>query len=482
MKKILTKNINFVICTVIIIGFACIEYANYSLYQAMLKDDIQNISKLTSSNICAELSNDLNKPIHISLTMANDAFLKDWLHSEVPADTAKQEKIQEYLASLQRKFGYSSVFLVSTRTGIYYHYEKLHKTVSPNDPHDVWYYDFLDKKAPYGLIIDTDEAASNILTVFINCRIVDTDGTTLGVVGVGLKMTRLQEKLLHYETNFNLQVFLAGMDGRLQASSDLSRIGTNIADTLGFSPEADMLKQDRQLRGYWLSSFGKDDYFLVRYLENFDWYLLVKKDTAPIRSLLFSQIVTDLVGIAVIIGLLVLAVSLLVSRFRKTMLYIAMTDELTGLQNRRAFGSFIAEEQEEKNGQPRMAFILDIDRFKAINDTHGHLFGDTVLRCMGNLLRTHVKNAGHVFRWGGDEFFGILHLSREDGEALLNQVIEAVRNDALLRKHHITLSVGAALVLPGENVDRLLSRADKALYVSKERGRNRLTIIDADPL
>lgn len=82
MRMHILKHTNIIISAIILIGFFIISFANYYTYSKVIKDDIENISKLTSSNIYAEINSELTKPIFVSLTMANDAFLKSWLREE----------------------------------------------------------------------------------------------------------------------------------------------------------------------------------------------------------------------------------------------------------------------------------------------------------------------------------------------------------------------------------------------------------------
>ena len=117
MKKKLFRTHAF-ITGIVLIGFICITIINYCTYSVVIRDDIRNISRLTSLNIFSSISNELTKPIFVSLTMANDSFLKSWLRGE--NDSPEQiAELQDYLNGLKKKYDYSSVFLVSAKTNIY---------------------------------------------------------------------------------------------------------------------------------------------------------------------------------------------------------------------------------------------------------------------------------------------------------------------------------------------------------------------------
>lgn len=162
----------------------------------------------------------------------------------------------------------------------------------------------------------------------------------------------------------------------------------------------------------------------------------------------------------------------------------ADTDGLTGLLNRRAFEESLADSLEHRS--PQMAeislLLVDLDFFKNINDELGHLAGDTVLRRVGTALRRSVRSADVLARFGGDEF-AVLLCSPESGQGM--QVAERVHHNLLHMRHlpgdrKLTASLGVATALPGDTPLLLIERADRALYRSKNGGRNRLTHFDQD--
>ena len=230
MKKKLFRTHAF-ITGIVLIGFICITIINYCTYSVVIRDDIRNISRLTSLNIFSSISNELTKPIFVSLTMANDSFLKSWLRGE--NDSPEQiAELQDYLNGLKRKYDYSSVFLVSAKTNIYYHYNGINKVVSRDDSHDVWYYIFVASGIPHRLEVDTDEMARNELTVFVDCRIEDDHGELMGVVGVGVKMRELQQILASFELDFDLTAFLVNRQGVVQVHTSDAMIANATIDDL----------------------------------------------------------------------------------------------------------------------------------------------------------------------------------------------------------------------------------------------------------
>jgi len=159
----------------------------------------------------------------------------------------------------------------------------------------------------------------------------------------------------------------------------------------------------------------------------------------------------------------------------------ASLDPLTGLYNRRHL-SVLAEEllASTARGESACLALFDIDHFKAVNDTHGHLAGDRVLVELANQLRSNSRASDVPLRYGGDEFLVLLvgmdsATGLETAERLRNAV-ETTRIDSDDARLHVTISGGVACVALGTDVDfpALIKRADRALYAAKQLGRNRI--------
>lgn len=161
-------------------------------------------------------------------------------------------------------------------------------------------------------------------------------------------------------------------------------------------------------------------------------------------------------------------------------------DPLTGLKNRRAFEAALHEatNRSVQHGEPLALLVVDIDRFKEVNDTFGHLAGDRVIRSVSTLLSANVKGKDTVARLGGEEFAVLLPDTPLSGAERVGEALRhAVEHSRLRRSNtgetigHITVSVGVTAYLAGETHDDFIGRADKALYMSKRAGRNRVSVM-----
>lgn len=177
--------------------------------------------------------------------------------------------------------------------------------------------------------------------------------------------------------------------------------------------------------------------------------------------------------------------SLALRRDRDQARRLADTDALTGLYNRRAWTErvFALDEAMRGMAQPLSVLFLDLDHFKELNDRHGHQAGDTALRELAAVMREELREQDIVGRYGGEEFVVALP---DAGHAHALLVADRIRRrlqektGADFAHTAQTVSIGAATLLPGEDLMMLLKRADEAMYAAKAAGRNRVVFADAE--
>lgn len=165
----------------------------------------------------------------------------------------------------------------------------------------------------------------------------------------------------------------------------------------------------------------------------------------------------------------------------------AKTDILTGLLNRRGFDEAMAMILENTNlsDTPLSIIMLDVDRFKQVNDNYGHLIGDNVLKMLSKIIKANIKGKDIAARYGGDEFILGLPETPVDGAYIL---AEKFRNSLWKMNWkiknsgesigHISISLGVTLYKKGQSLEETIQAADQALYRSKNSGRNKTHITD----
>lgn len=159
-------------------------------------------------------------------------------------------------------------------------------------------------------------------------------------------------------------------------------------------------------------------------------------------------------------------------------------DALTGLLNRRTFDHYIQKQLKGvyKYGKSFCVVMCDIDNFKFVNDTYGHDCGDIVLKEIGNIIQSQLRNNDQLFRWGGEEFLILLSAPSSVSSLIMNRIRLAVSDAKIAIKDDtkisVTISIGISDYTKMITSDILIKQADEALYTSKNNGKNRITVFE----
>lgn len=183
--------------------------------------------------------------------------------------------------------------------------------------------------------------------------------------------------------------------------------------------------------------------------------------------------------VAVNVVVVVLVILLVFLYVRKKLEYDSVHDPLTGLFNRRYYDNTIRSEiaRSVRYNQPLSLIIFDFDKFKLVNDHHGHGVGDNVIIALANEVVNTVRASDMVFRIGGDEFAVICPGTKQDGAFYLAETIrKKVESHSFITGSPETISMGVAEFQDGVTKELFCIRADQALYRAKNEGRNRTTI------
>ncbi|MEW6595112.1 MAG: diguanylate cyclase [Thermodesulfobacteriota bacterium] len=201
-----------------------------------------------------------------------------------------------------------------------------------------------------------------------------------------------------------------------------------------------------------------------------------------LMALLFTITAVSFLGI---VHRLILSLQRKLTAAEEKIRELAVTDELTGLRNRRYLLSRLADELDRAHRyhRPLAGILFDVDHFKRVNDTHGHDAGDAVLKAIGATALRHCRATDLVGRYGGEEFFMILPETDLDEACFLaerlRQTIADLRTAAGGREVAVTASFGVASYMPDQNTPLpdlygFIKQADTAMYEAKKLGRNRV--------
>ncbi|MEW6445432.1 MAG: diguanylate cyclase [Pseudomonadota bacterium] len=161
---------------------------------------------------------------------------------------------------------------------------------------------------------------------------------------------------------------------------------------------------------------------------------------------------------------------------------VSETDALTMIANRAKFNSVLQHEysRAQRYGTPLSLILFDIDHFKRINDTHGHLCGDKVLREVARLVGENLRSSDHFARWGGEEFVILTPENQTNAKALAEKIRALIAHHPFEPVGALTCSFGVTRCDGDATLDDYLMQADKALYRAKESGRNRVETAGAE--
>lgn len=465
-----------VISLLLVAGFLVTSLASFFASRSSLRSEIvRNELPLTSDNIYSEIQRDLLRPVFISSLMASDTFLRDWV-LQGEQDTAQ---IAKYLKEIKTKYNTVSSFFVSDITRNYYYGDGILKQVSPDSERDEWYFRNRTLAALYDINVDPDMANKDAMTIFTNYRVFDYQGRYIGATGVGLAVQSVKALIDNYQERYERNIYFVDMSGNITLRGRGAAGGpSNLRDMPGIGPLTDdiLSGHDRTLE---YQKNGKTIHLNTRFIPEFNWVLLVAQSEAETVRQVLQTLFINLAICFVITTVVILLTNWTISTYQTQLEKLATTDSLTGAHNRRAFGIVLEQMLKEvkREGTPMAIALFDIDHFKQINDRFGHLAGDAVLRELTRVARNRIRAADVLCRWGGEEFIILLkNCNLKDARNTAEQIRIAVSETPVSFRGDVipvTISLGVARHIPGESVDQLLSRTDKALYAAKQNGRNR---------
>ena len=423
-------------------------------------------SKLVANMVSSGIENQFLRPIVVADTMSKEYNLKELMkESGEESPEAVEEEMTAYLESIRSGFGYQMVYAVSDLSKAYYSCNGICKYVdTENDAHDIWYKEFLESGKQYELEVDTDEANQWVLSVFVNARITDENGDLLGVCGVGIEMAEIQKLLKQYEENYNVKINLIDAEGLIQVDTDEKCIEQKYVDNSYLNKvDSDSFYYEKT------SGTGR----LTKHMESLDWYLVVEyQSRGTINAIQIS--LTSI--IIFIIGLIMMGIvfSIFFIRERNALKElmekkkISITDDLTGLFNRRAFEEDCGKISENDIGK-MIIVMMDVNGLKKVNDTYGHAVGDELLIGAGNCIRNSLGKYGKIYRTGGDEFVALLGCTRSQLDDVITTFEHVTANWQLTHPYELSISKGVVVCEehPELNLYEMKKLADELMYKDK---------------
>jgi len=466
-----------VLSVLLVTGFLITSLAGYYVSRSTLRSQLElSELPLTSDNIYSEIQRDLMRPLIISSLMANDTFLRDWiLNGEKDI-----ESVRKYLKEIKEKYDAFASFFVSERTRLYYYSGGVLKRVNPGDKRDAWYFRVSRMNPPYEINVDPDMANRDAMTIFINFKVLDYRGNFIGSTGIGLTVTAVKGLIESYQRKYGRTVYFVDKTGDVVLhGTAFAMKERNLSHLPGISTQArKILSGESSIFRY--THEGTTYHVNTRFIPEFQWHLIVEQNEEKSLARIRNTLLINLSLFTLITALVIFITNITVSTYQKKLETMATTDKLTGVYNRQAFDILFNQTLREIHREyvPVSMVILDLDHFKNINDTLGHLAGDEVLKHVVGVARSSIRDSDLLFRWGGEEFIVIL---KKCGLDMAFDMAEKIRLRIVNspagfggRSITVTVSLGVAEYVKDESEDSLLRRVDEALYRAKQKGRNRV--------
>lgn len=457
--------INFVI---IISVMAFVALLTQDIIDELSLRDIQNVARLTQTNIYSDIAKELVEPVNTSVIMAQNTVMFDFMNEDTPAT---EDMMAEYLSSIQNVTGYESVFVVPHSTLSYYHPGGTDAKVDLNSEDSFWYKNRIDANDTYALLVNTEQLDDYALTIYVDANMENDNGEFIGVAGVGKRLDHLQDILGKHMNNHGVEAYLISEDGQIQIHNNSDLIKTTTlyeyenVQVKELPIQRVVLHQEKQIG---------NKFIIMQYIPMLDWYLVVTKSTSELAAALNHYSIKMYTALGLAVMTMMIATSYTISRYKKQIINLSNIDQLTKIPNRTIFEK---ELEGAVKGFKKRSFclaLIDLDNLKTINDQFGHDIGDYVLRRIAEVGKTVFRDPNIMSRVGGDEFGVILYKPLDESGDFLNDFREKIENDTELKRFEVTVSMGLTESMLGDTEQSIFKRADVALYQSKEEGKNQV--------
>jgi len=317
-KKMFGNNNKYKLVVVIVVllatGFLATSLASYFVARESLRSKISlNELPLTRDNIYSEIRHDLSRPVFLSALMATDTFLRDWvIEGEVD-----ERQIIKYLKEIQTKHHTFTSFFVSEKTRKYYHADGVLKKVSPDEARDQWYFRVREMKEDYEINVDPDLANKDAMTIFINYRVFDYDNNYIGATGVGLTVGAVKELIEIYQEKYNRTIYFADRRGAIKlAGASFDRNINNISQLEYAALLGDKFDTPSE-RSFRYESNGQVIHANIRYVDEFEWYLVIEQSEQETIRQIYTTLLINLVICVVITMIVLVLINVSVTAYQK---------------------------------------------------------------------------------------------------------------------------------------------------------------------
>jgi len=470
MKKYYVTFANIFMVFMISASFLIAQRFQANLNKEMAKDYAKNYIMLSSSNVVTHIEDYVEQMRVVGQMMANDVFLETWMENE---DDGGQHTraIYDYLRTYKELNGYDVLFFVSSESGVGYYSDGRSKSIAGDAD---WYTQFMEKDVDvmFDFGTDVDSTGNEIIALFVDCIVRDDDENILGVIGAGMYIDNIVDIVNEYDETIDSDAYIVDLNDDVFTSSySIFKTVPECAAILGIS-ESDITDNATSSATY---IEHDDDMIILRYILSINVMVATKKNVASLANELSYSAQESVYLLTLLMIPVIIVFVILLRAIERRIVSFQNTDELTCTCNNRLFKQRFNKAMRRDYKISKSLVMLDIDNFKKYNDTMGHLYGNTVLQFIAAELKQRAGDKGIVGRWGGDEFIVYLPMTPVDAQKIMDECnVFFQNNDANIRA---SISIGIIEAENGKTLEKLVKHADEALYMSKENGKARSTIL-----
>jgi len=423
------------------------------------------------------INTEVISPFTLSKYMAQDPLLIELVEQQA----LDEQRLQKYLnvASMDNKL---RAFIALEKHNVLLDSDGLKLNFQHEDAE--WYQRI--KALEHNFIADIGDSEDP--TLFYDVKMFNDEGNFIGFTGVGVDLDSFAEKLATFKNRFGFEVYFVDEENNITLSTN----GLMKTESHHRRDELININSFPWYQSY-LHSIDSDaneftynaekEIFTVTHLdiEELRWKVFVVAPSATSQKT-FWLILMSRFGVFVLVALvLYIAFFSIIEVFKKDIVADANVDNLTGLPNR----SFVQWKFKYllENYKEIAVIVADIDHFKSINDTHGHIVGDNILKRIAKLLCADLRSRDITARWGGEEFVLILpNTGLDQATEICERLRVNIEASQFYGEHkkqpfNVTMSFGISIeTTKGLEFKHFIEHADKALYDAKENGRNRVEV------
>lgn len=453
----------------VVVSFLLSTTVSLASMHIMSRHNVRETNKALATQIYDYISGELAGPIMTARTMACNSYLIDALQHEAQTDNkAFEAAMTEYLTAIENSLGYQRSFVISDASGKYFTRNGLNRVIDTRGGQDSWYAGLVGSDDQYDLDVDADVYDKANLAVYVNAKITSNSREALGVCGIGVHMTGIQNLFRSFEESFDVKIDFVDSNGIVQVDTDDTRIeSVDLGDMIDNNKSGEYVYRD----------LGGDRFAVTKYVGYLDWYLVIQSDGVNKASrFAYIILINALLCIAVLV---ILFVALRINRRKTDELQSAsLVDHATMLGNRRAYEHDKALLQGGTLKPDVVCVTADVNGLKTVNDTLGHDAGDELICGVADCLRECFEQYGKVYRIGGDEFAALLHVPEGALEGIKEHLAQVVSEWSGDEVDGVSVSCGYAEAreFPDMGIADLAKVSDERMYEEKERYYQRMGI------